>query len=109
MPPEPRPSWTDHPLLILVSRLASIAAVIIGMLGTSVASLAVWVFLRVDSNVEKVSDGFAALATRVSVAERDIANNSANDVVSVKRIGALESRMYMTRGSIDMPSATDRN
>ncbi len=88
------PPWANSPLLVLASRLASIAAVLFGILGTTIASLAVWIFLRASDELSAVSRGMGSLITKVAVHEEQIRALSADQIVLRKRIDGLQARSY---------------
>jgi len=87
-------SWVNHPLLVLGSRLAAIAAVIIGALGTTIASVAVWIFLRAADNLDKVSDGMQSLMTKVAVHDTQIGTLNAETIALRKSVEQVRTRVY---------------
>lgn len=98
MPPK-SPRLSENVLLGWAVKLAIFAT-------AGLISWGAWDFRDAAADLKAVRDGFAALTTRVALTERDLANNSANDIVAVKRIGRLEGRVFQMGGSLDVPTVT---
>lgn len=96
----PRASRTgDSRLLAWAVKLAIFSS-------TALLAWGAYDFRSAANDLKEINAGFAALTTRVALNERDIANNSANDVIAVKRIGRLEGRVFQIGGSLEVPGVS---